>query len=292
MPTSPPTSGESRGPGANGADVGGRVHGPAGGHSPIGQEAEATLSTLQLEGAAFKNWTDEASAIAVRLIEEVKALRWERETWRANEALAARAITELRARTEDLEAQLAEVEDERGRIREALLLAQGAEENQALAADSARADLRAANERVAVLQAQAASNRESGDRRVGDVERGLREELRREKDGAGALQRRLDAARAEISGYERERKDWRASRARLEELRRSWGKQLKKVTSVVLLLQAVNRPLGPNGVYRTGKAKFWDWWVLVPHVIVAAVDSRFSARSWNDRSRSSRDERP
>lgn len=233
-PTSLPTSGDSQDSDNNRVDPGHCSNRPAASHSVVDAdaEAEATLSSLELEGAAFKNWTEEASTIAVRLIEEVKALRWERETWRANELLAARAITDLRARTEDLEARLSEAEEEARRSREALLRAQSVEQEQAHAMNRARADLRAVQEQKEALQARVTTEAGWGRPSGAEVERDLREELRREKEGTDTLRRRLDAARAEISGLEHEKKEWRSSKLRLGELRQSWGKQLKKVSLV------------------------------------------------------------
>lgn len=238
--------------------------------------AEETIGILELEGVAFKNWTEEASSIAVRLIEEVKTLRWERTSWADREAAAESAAAELRVRTESLEARLDAAEAEAKRSHKALQRAQEAEREQAQAAERAKSELRAARERERELRVQldgtggvSFANRGGGEGGVGgggggggggDVRGGLREELRREKEGADALQRRLDAARAAAARHERERKEWRASAARLEvlrrgmkeakaeaaghererrelrasasrleELRRSWGKQLKKV---------------------------------------------------------------
>lgn len=239
-PTSPPTSGESVGSERNGiATDGARGVDGDNVYSPIGAEAEATLCDLELEGVEFKNWTEEASTIAVRLIEEVKALRWERDTWRGNEAVAARAIEELRTRTEALETRLLEAEAEGKLAREALIRAQSAEKEQARAADRATADLRSAQEKMGALRSQAEMELgwlggPGGVSGVGGAG-GLRDQLRREKEGADALQRRLDEARAAVAGHDRERKEWRASRARLEELRRSWGKQLKKVELIIVV---------------------------------------------------------
>lgn len=231
-PTSPPTSGESlAGSESNGDGNAAAIPRDGGGSgrrrtydsSPgVGAEAEATLCDLELEGVEFKNWTDEASSIAVRLIEEVKGLRWERDTWRTEQATAARAFAELRARADALEERLLETEADEKRTREALVHAQHTERQQSRAADRAKADLRATREQAGALHAQ---ELEAGAGGAG----GLREKLRREREGADALQRRLDAARAKLEGYERERKEWRAWKARLEEMRRSWGKQLKKV---------------------------------------------------------------
>lgn len=246
--TSPPTSGESAldsdnnrkfatiftgdcETGSRNSDSGGHG-GRRGGNvryysSPgtVGAEAEATLCDLELEGVEFKNWTEEASSIAVRLIEEVKALRWERNSWRSEQATAARAFAELRTRTDTLEQRLLEAAAEAKRSKEDLVRARNAEKEQARAAERATEDLRAAREKEAAARAQD-SVLESA---PGGPSGGLREQLRREREGADALQRRLDAARAKLAAHERERKEWRASRARLEELRLSWGQQLKKV---------------------------------------------------------------
>lgn len=219
-PTSPPTSGHSSGSDRH-IDVNYGSGSSGGGQnlSGIRAEAEETLCNLELEGAAFKNWTEEASSIAVRLIEEVKTLRWERATWAEREAAAEREASDLRARTEALEKRLRDMEIEGTQSKEALARARQAEKEQVGATERARAELRAAQEKAGELRAQMA----------GSGGGGLREELRREKEGADALQRRLDAARAAAAEHERERKEWRASRARLEELRRSWGKQVRKV---------------------------------------------------------------
>lgn len=219
-PTSPPTTGHSSGSDRN-MDViyGSGSSGGGQNFSGIRAEAEETLCNLELEGAAFKNWTEEASSIAVRLIEEVKTLRWERATWAEREAAAEREASDLRARTEALEKRLRDMEIEGMQSKEALARARQTEKEQVRATERARAELRASQERAGELRAQMA----------GSGGEGLREELRREKEGADALQRRLDAARATTAEHERERKEWRASRARLEELRRSWGKQVRKV---------------------------------------------------------------
>ena len=236
--------------------------------------AEETIGILELEGVAFKNWTEEASSIAVRLIEEVKTLRWERSSWADREATAESAAAELRVRAESLEARLDAAEAEAKRSNEALQQAQEAEREQEQATERAKSELRATRARERELRAQldgtGSGNFANGGGGEGGggggggggsgVRGGLREELRREKEGADALQRRLDAARAAAARHERERKEWRASAARLEvlrrglkeakaeaaghererrelrasasrleELRRSWGKQLKKV---------------------------------------------------------------
>lgn len=225
-PTSPPTSGESSGSGTNNnrpvLDGAGRVF------SPGTEEAaaEETLCNLELEGAAFKNWTEEASSIAVRLIEEVKTLRWEKASWEDREAASERTAAELREQTEALEKRLHAAETEGRRSQEALLRAQQGEREQARASERANAELRVARDKAAVLGAQVTGGGVGG---WGAREAGLREELKREKEGADALQRRLDNARAAAARHERERKEWRTSRVRLEELRRVWGKQLRKV---------------------------------------------------------------
>lgn len=231
-PTSPPTSRESVvGSESNGAgntpavarDGSGSGHRRIYDSSPgVGAETEATLCNLEFEGVAFKNWTEEASSIAVRLIEEVKALRWERETWRNEQATAARAFAELRTRADALEGRLIEAEAEEKRSRDTLAHAQQAERQQSRATERAKADLRAAREQAGALHAHELG---LGAGTAG----GLREQLRREREGTDALQRRLDTARTKLAGYERERKEWRVWKARLEEMRRSWGNQLKKV---------------------------------------------------------------
>ncbi|CAM9480969.1 unnamed protein product [Scytosiphon promiscuus] len=121
-PTSPPTSGDSsrgiRAPSTRRSprrkrSPGSRDRYP-GSSEEIGAAAEETLCNLALEGAAFKNWTEEASSIAVRLIEEVKALRWEKAGWadreRAAENAAELAAAELRARADRLEERLRSAE--------------------------------------------------------------------------------------------------------------------------------------------------------------------------------------
>lgn len=196
--------------------------------------AEETLCNLELEGAAFKNWTEEASSIAVRLIEEVKMLRWEKAGWegreRAAERAAEHAAAELGARADRLEERLRAAEADGRESRAALARAQqDAEKERARAkverarADGLRAAAAAQQERERIQQQQQKLET------AGVAGGGLAEMLRREKEGADALQRRLDAARAASARHERERKEWRSSRARLEELRRSWGKQLKRV---------------------------------------------------------------
>lgn len=188
--------------------------------------AEETLCNLELEGAAFKNWTEEASSIAVRLIEEVKTLRWEKVAWGEREAAAERASAELRARNEVLEQRLLAAEANARQTQEALLRAQQAEREQARATERAEAKLRVTQEISKELQARV-EGLERGDIRVGVG--CLKEELRREKEGADALQRRLDESRAAVARHEGERKEWHESRAKLEDLRRSWEKQLRKV---------------------------------------------------------------
>lgn len=255
-PTSPPTSGDS----SPGADVGNIEGGSRGlgvssssSSSPVGQnprktrgastssgedaprgsseEAAAveTLRNLELEGAAFNNWTEEASSIAVRLIEEVKVLRWEKASWegreRAAERAAEHAAAELRARADGLEERLRAAEAERRKAHAALERAQQDAENE-------RARAKAERSKADGLRATAAAQQERDkiqEGAAGGAGGGLVEMLRREKEGADALQRRLDAARAASARHERERKEWRSSRARLEELRRSWGKQLRRV---------------------------------------------------------------
>lgn len=191
--------------------------------------AEETLCNMELEGAAFKNWTEEASSIAVRLIEEVKTLRWEKVAWGEREAAAERASAELRERTEVLEQRLLAAEANARQTQDALLRVQQAEREQATATARAEAELRVAQERSKELQARV-EGLERGDIRVGVG--CLKEELRREKEGADALQRRLDEARAAVAKHDGERKEWHESRAKLEDLRRSWEKQLKKVPAV------------------------------------------------------------
>lgn len=239
-PTSPPTSGESspgsevhKHMGISAASDGERRAARSRTCSSgigIGPEEEAaaeeTLCNLELEGAAFKNWTEEASSIAVRLIEEVKMLRWERAGWVERDAAAERTVADLRARAENFETRLRSAEAERERLREALVRAQQEERDQAQTVERAKADLRAAQEKAGELRAHTVRGSSVAVR--GEVS-GLREELRREKEGADALQRRLDVARAAVARHERERKEWQTSRARLEDLRRSWGKHLKKV---------------------------------------------------------------
>ena len=220
-PTSPPSGGSSRSDQNNGRSGDGIATGRG-----FSEEmaAEETLSSLALEGAAFKNWTEEASSIAVRLIEEVKTLRWERVTWTEREAATERAATELKKRTEALERRLLAAEEDARRTKEALLRAQDGEREQARATERAEQDLRAARKRSEERWGRA-DGLEGRDTQVG---RSLREELRREKEGADALQRRLDQARAASARHEVEKKEWHASRERLEELRRLWGKQLRK----------------------------------------------------------------
>lgn len=255
--TSPPTSGASSGSeryngingGSRGRRVGRYLSGTGVGAEEEAAAAEETLGNLELEGAAFKNWTEEASSIAIRLIEEVKTLRWEKSSWAERDAMTEHAAEELRARVEALEKHLHSAETDGKRSKDALLRAQEAEREQLRAAERAKADLRAAQEKTAELRAQMVGM--GGDVGVGVGGGvgigGLREQLRREKEGADALQRRLDVVREEAARYEserkewhaskarheRERKAWRVSRARLEELRRSWGKQLKKVIRVL-----------------------------------------------------------
>lgn len=202
--------------------------------SPEEAAAEETLCNLELEGAAFKNWTEEASSIAVRLIEEVKMLRWEKASWqgrqRAAEREAEHAAAELRARADLLEERLRSVEEDRRKSQAALARAQQD-------ADNERARAKMEREKADRLRAAAAAQQETEriqhqqqqQQHVETAGGGLAEMLRREKEGADALQRRLDAARTASARHERERKEWRSSRARLEELRRSWGKQLKRV---------------------------------------------------------------
>lgn len=313
-PTSPPTSRESAlgsdtnsGNAAASTTAGGRSRRRRDGggvddtvgynSSPgVGGEAEATLSDLKLEGMEFKSWTEEASSIAVRLIEEVKGLRWERDAWRADQATAARAFAELRAHADALEQRLLDAEAEDKKSREALVHAQRAEREQSraadraeaelhvareqakVAADRAKVELRAAHEQAAAAadrakaelhaareQAAAAADKAKAELRAvreqayaqefglgagltpggasGPAAVALREQLRREKEGADALQRRLDAARAKLAGYEREQKEWKVWKTRLEEMRRSWGRQLKKVCECVraLVLFGVHR---------------------------------------------------
>lgn len=244
-PTSPPTSGEMSGSFDKNDSITRRLDGSGKRESRRSRDrhrrgsdfgqgdtaaAEEALSDLQLEGVASKNWTEEASSIAVRLIEEVKTLRWERTTWAEREAIAERSSVEMRERAEALEARLRTVENDRKRSLEALSQAQQAEKKQLRAAEAAKAELRAAQEREREITGQMISAQGRGvTGHGGGSGLGLREELRREKEGADALQRRLDVARAAAARHDRERKDWLASRARLEELRRSWGKQLKKV---------------------------------------------------------------
>eukprot|EP00903_Cladosiphon_okamuranus_P015885 g14671.t1 len=202
--------------------------------SPEEAAAEETLCNLELEGAAFKNWTEEASSIAVRLIEEVKMLRWEKASWegrqRAAEREAERAAAELGARADHLEERLRSVEEDRRESQAALARAQQDADNERARAkverekaDRLRAAAAAQQERERIPQQQ--QQQPQAETAAGS----LADMLRREKEGADALQRRLDAARAASAGHERERKEWRSSRARLEELRRSWGKQLKRV---------------------------------------------------------------
>eukprot|EP00752_Nemacystus_decipiens_P013854 g12300.t1 len=262
-PTSPPTSGDSspesdseksngRGLGATRRADGDRIRAsrsPAGRKhlrnrgasassgeqsrrgSPEETAAEETLCNLELEGAAFKNWTEEASSIAVRLIEEVKMLRWEKSSWegrqRAAEREAEHAAAELRTRADQLEERLRSAEADRRDSQAALTRAQqDADKERARAkverekADALRAAAAAQQERERIQQQQQQAETAGG---------GLVEMLRREKEGADALQRRLDVARAASARHERERKEWRSSRAKLEELRRSWGKQLKRI---------------------------------------------------------------
>ena len=206
--------------------------------SPEEAAAEETLCNLELEGAAFKNWTEEASSIAVRLIEEVKMLRWEKASWegrqRATELEAEHAAAELRARVDRLEERLLSAEAGRRESQAALARAQQD-------ADRERARAKVEREKADVLREAAAAQQEreriqqrqqqqqQQQQQVETAGGGLAEMLRREKEGADALQRRLDAARAASAKHERESKEWRSSRARLEELRRSWGKQLKRV---------------------------------------------------------------
>ena len=200
--------------------------------SPEEAAAEETLCNLELEGAAFKNWTEEASSIAVRLIEEVKMLRWEKSSWegrqRAAEREAEHAAAELRARADQLEERLRSVEADRRESQAALARAQQEAEKE-------RARAKVEREKTDGLRAAAAVQQEreriqqQQQQQVEAAGGGLAEMLRREKEGADALQRRLDAARAASARHEREKKEWRSSRAKLEELRRSWGKQLKRV---------------------------------------------------------------
>lgn len=214
--------------------------------SPEEVAAEETIFNLELEGAAFKNWTEEASSIAIRLIEEVKMLRWEKAGWAGRERAAERAAEDLRARAESLEERLRSAEADGRRSQQALARAQQEVEREQARAKAERAKgdaLRAAAARAAAAAAQQEKERiqqqqqqmEADGGGGGDGRSSLVEMLRREKEGADALQRRLDAARAASARHEKERKERRSSRARLEELRRLWGKQLKKVGWETLL---------------------------------------------------------
>lgn len=283
-PTSPPTSGGSspgsgadyddeapRGLGgteASGSSPGGRKlkfgssRGGVGSASSEGENAakggsseevaaEETLCNLELEGAAFKNWTEEASSIAVRLIEEVKMLRWEKGSWaereRTAEREAERAAAEARAQADHLEERLGLAEADGKRVQEALARAQQDVERERARAKTERAKAEGLRAAAATAAAEASALRQEKEKMQLDQQQerakqeqqhrdtsvggggGLVEMLRREKEGADALQRRLDMARAASARHEKERKEWRSSKARLEELRRSWGKQLKKV---------------------------------------------------------------
>ncbi|CAB1116061.1 unnamed protein product [Ectocarpus sp. CCAP 1310/34] len=213
--------------------------------------AEETLCNLELEGAAFKNWTEEASSIAVRLIEEVKMLRWEKASWtereRAAERASERAAAEARAQAAHLEERLGLAEADGRRAQEALARAQQDVERERARAKTERAKAEGLRTAAATAAAAASAAQQEKEKMQYDQQRkeearqqqerdvaaggggGLVEMLRREKEGADALQRRLDAARAASAKHEKERKEWRSSKARLEELRRSWGKQLNKV---------------------------------------------------------------
>ncbi|CAM9278935.1 unnamed protein product [Ectocarpus fasciculatus] len=283
-PTSPPTSGGSSpgsgadyddeaprglgGTGTSGSSPGGRQlrfgtsRGGAGSASSEGENAakggsseevaaEETLCNLELEGAAFKNWTEEASSIAVRLIEEVKMLRWEKASWaereRAAEREAERAAAEARAQADHLEQRLGLAEADGRRAQEALARAQQDVERERARAKTERAKAEGLRAAAATATAAASAAQQEKEKMQQDQQQkervkqqqerdaavggggGLVEMLRREKEGADALQRRLDAARAASARHEKERKEWRSSKARLEELRRSWGKQLNKV---------------------------------------------------------------
>ncbi|CAM9749964.1 unnamed protein product [Ectocarpus sp. 13 AM-2016] len=282
-PTSPPTSGgSSPGSGADYDDEAPRGLGgtAASGSSPDGRQlkfgssdggvgsassegenaakggsseevaAEETLCNLELEGAAFKNWTEEASSIAVRLIEEVKMLRWEKASWTERERAAGRAseraAAEARAQAAHLEERLGLAEADGRKAQEALARAQQDVERERARTKTERAKAEGLRTAAATAAAAASAAQQEKEKMRYDQQRkeearqqqerdaaaggggGLVEMLRREKEGADALQRRLDAARAASAKHEKERKEWRSSKARLEELRRSWGKQLNK----------------------------------------------------------------
>ncbi|CAM9453125.1 unnamed protein product, partial [Hapterophycus canaliculatus] len=182
----------------------------------VAAAAEETLCNLALEGAAFKDWTEEASSIAVRLIEEVKTLRWEKAGWadreRAAEHAAELAAAELRARADHLEERLRSAEAEGRRSQEALAGAQRAAERERARAQAERAKADSFRSEASTAAAAAAAAQKEVERMQRQMEEaagggrgggGLVEMLRREKEGADALQRRLDAARMAAAKHER-----------------------------------------------------------------------------------------
>ncbi|CAM9366125.1 unnamed protein product, partial [Discosporangium mesarthrocarpum] len=247
-------------------DIGGMSH-PATSRSGSDREAsDAPLfRDLDLEKEAFKEWTDEAASIAIKLIEEVKLLRWERDAWREREAHHTRERTVLQSRADNLEKKVMECEVENRRLNEEIVRLKEAERDQASAADRYKAELRAAHQKAGTLRAQVAAvegkvaavvaGETEGRGAIGAISSALKDDLKRERDATDALQRQLDAARAAAAKHARERHAWQESRGRLDQLRVAWGKQLKKVAKKMNALSRQNAALQKQVKQYAQKAK-------------------------------------